>query len=59
MSDPQTPANQRERRHQRSRIPRNSWFFEKGVPLILAGMALLTLILILFAAGVLIGVVRF
>lgn len=42
-----------------SRIPENSVFFEKVVPYLLGGMALLTIVLILLAAGVLLGFVKF
>jgi hypothetical protein len=42
-----------------SRIHRGSVFFEKIVPALLIGMAVLTGILILFAVGVLAGIVNF
>lgn len=42
-----------------SRIARDSVFFEKVVPVLLVGMAVLTGLLILFAIGVLFGVVSF
>jgi hypothetical protein len=42
-----------------SHIDRSSVFFEKVVPVLLIGMAVLTGILILFAIGVLAGVVNF
>jgi hypothetical protein len=42
-----------------SRISRGSVFFEKIVPALLIGMALLTGFLILFAVGVLVGIVNF
>jgi len=43
----------------KSHIPRNSVFFEKVVPALLILMGIITLGLILFAAGVLLGIVRF
>jgi len=43
----------------RSRMQRNSLFFEKVVPAMLVLMAIVTLGLILFAAGVLLGFVHF
>ncbi len=43
----------------KSRAPKNSVFFEKAVPVVLIGMGVLTVILILFAAGVLLGLIHF
>jgi hypothetical protein len=43
----------------KSRIPRNSMLFEKIVPIVLIIMGILTVVLILFAAGVLLGVIHF
>lgn len=43
----------------KSRIPENSFFFEKVVPALLIGMGILTAMLILFALGVLLGLIRF
>ena len=43
----------------KSHIPKDSVFFEKIVPLSLIVMGVITLGLILFAAGVLLGVIRF
>jgi hypothetical protein len=43
----------------RSHMPANSLFYEKIVPILLAAMGILTAALILFAAGVLLGIVRF
>ena len=40
-------------------IPRDSLFFEKIVPSLLILMGMITLCLILFAVGVVIGIVRF
>jgi hypothetical protein len=40
-------------------MPRNSVFFEKVVPALLILMGVITLALILFAAGVLLGIVHF
>jgi len=43
----------------KSRIPENSVLFKKIIPAALAFMGILTVILILFAIGVLFGVIRF
>jgi len=43
----------------KSRIPENTVLFEKIIPTALAFMGILTVILILFAIGVLLGIVRF
>ena len=43
----------------KSHIPKNSLFFEKIVPTSLIIMGIITLGLILFAAGVLLGIVKF
>jgi len=45
-------------RHPSSRIP-NSIFYEKVVPALLIGMGIVTVGLILFAVGVLLGLVNF
>lgn len=42
-----------------SRMPSNSLFFEKVVPALLVLMGLLTIALVLLAAGVLLGIVHF
>ena len=42
-----------------TRIPQNSFFFEKIVPVVLVLMAIVAAGLILFAAGVLLGLIRF
>ena len=42
-----------------SHMPKNSIFYEKVVPILLAVMGLVTVGLILFAAGVLFGLVKF
>jgi hypothetical protein len=47
------PANSK------SRMPENSVLFEKVIPGALAFMGVLTVILILFAVGVLLGIVQF
>lgn len=52
MSD-QTRANSK------SHIPANSIFFEKVVPIALIAMGIIMVGLILFAAGVLLGIVHF
>jgi len=43
----------------KSRMPENSILFEKIIPAALAFMGILTVILILFAAGVLLGLIQF
>ena len=43
----------------KSHMPENSLFFEKAVPILLGLMGMLTAGLILFAAGVLLGIVHF
>lgn len=43
----------------KSHAPENSVLFEKLIPALLVGMGILTIILILFAAGVLLGIVHF
>jgi hypothetical protein len=43
----------------KSHMPANSVFFEKVVPILLALMGLLTVGLVLFAAGVLMGLIKF
>jgi len=43
----------------KSHIPKNSHFFEKVVPAALIGMGIITVALILFAAGVLLGLIKF
>jgi hypothetical protein len=51
-----TEAN---RSNSKSHMPKNSIFFEKVVPASLLVMGIITLGLILFAAGVLLGIVKF
>ena len=48
-----TPMNSK------SHMPENSVLFEKVIPGALAFMGILTVILILFAAGVLLGIIQF
>jgi len=43
----------------RSHMPENSVLFERIIPAALVFMGILTIILILFAAGVLLGIVQF
>lgn len=43
----------------RSRMPQGSLLFEKVIPILLVVMAILMVLLVLFAAGVLMGVIRF
>jgi hypothetical protein len=42
-----------------SHAPENSVVFEKVIPVALVSMGVLTVVLILFAAGVLLGIVQF
>lgn len=43
----------------KSHMPEDSAFFEKVVPALLILMGVLTAVLILFAAGVLLGIIHF
>jgi len=43
----------------KSHMPKNSVFFEKIVPISLIAMGIITLGLILFAVGVILGIVQF
>lgn len=43
----------------KSHMPENSLFYEKVVPILLVVMGIITTTLILFAAGVLLGIVNF
>lgn len=43
----------------KSRMPENSVLFERIVPAALVFMGVVTVVLILFAAGVLLGIVQF
>jgi hypothetical protein len=43
----------------RSHAPENSTLFERVIPVLLVAMGVLTVLLILFAAGVLLGIVHF
>ncbi len=47
------------RTHSKSHAPENSFLFEKLIPALLVGMGILMLVLILFAAGVLLGIIHF
>jgi hypothetical protein len=47
------------RANSKSHMPKESIFFEKIVPISLATMGIITLGLILFAAGVILGIVHF
>lgn len=49
----------RQIRRGKSRVPEDSVFYNRVVPILLAGMAVLTIVLILVAAGVLLGFVPF
>lgn len=43
----------------KSHIPPNSFFFEKIIPIALIAMGVITVGLVIFAAGVLLGIVQF
>jgi hypothetical protein len=45
--------------HSKTHMPANSVFFEKAVPILLAVLGLIMVGLIVFAAGVLLGLIRF
>jgi hypothetical protein len=54
--------NQTERRRallKKSHMPAHSMFYDKVVPILLVGMGIVTAGLILFAAGVLLGLISF
>jgi uncharacterized membrane protein len=46
-------------KNNKSHIPQNSLFFNKVIPVLLILMTIITISLILFAAGVLLGIVHF
>ncbi|MFL7871561.1 MAG: hypothetical protein AB8I58_22220 [Anaerolineales bacterium] len=52
-------APKREPVNSKSRMPESSVLFEKIIPASLVGMGILMVLLILFAAGVLLGIVQF
>ena len=58
LGETQHPENVNKLRT-RSHMPQNSLFFEKIVPILLAVMGVVTVLLVLFAAGVLLGLIRF
>lgn len=43
----------------KSHMPKNSLFFEKIVPVSLVTMSIVTIGLVLFAAGVILGIIQF
>jgi hypothetical protein len=47
------------RTNKKSHMPENSLMFEKIVPILLILMGILTVALILFAAGLLLGIIHF
>ena len=51
-------AMSRKPRAAKSRMPSKSVFYEKVIPVLLIGMGILTILLILFALGVLLGVIE-
>lgn len=52
-------ASTNSKHRQSSRMPKNSTLFEKVIPTLLVVMAVVTVGLILFALGVLVGLVTF
>lgn len=50
---------ERKRVRQKARMPENSLLFEKIVPALLIGMGIVMVILIIVAAGVLLGFISF
>jgi hypothetical protein len=55
-------VNRRERKsalRQKSHIPQHSVFFEKIIPILLVVLGMIMAALVLFAAGVILGIVRF
>lgn len=52
-------GSQRKAPRDKSRIPQNSLFYEKVIPILLIAMAVLTAVFIVVAAGVLLGFVPF
>ena len=57
MENKNTPTQSRP--NNKSRMPENSIFFEKMIPALLVVMGSLMIILILFATGVLVGLIQF
>jgi hypothetical protein len=55
----QSSASTPNRKTDRSHAPENSVFFDRVVPVLLIAMGILTVFLILFAAGVLLGIIHF
>lgn len=51
--------NRRNTLRQKSHMPEHSVFFEKIVPILLIAMGIIMAALVLFAAGVLLGIVHF
>lgn len=51
--------SEKKRKNDKTHMPKDSMFFEKAVPALLILMGLVTAFLILFAVGVLLGVVKF
>ncbi len=45
--------------HQKSHMPQHSVFFEKIIPILLVVLGIVMAALVLFAAGVILGIVRF
>ena len=55
-------VNRRERKsalRQKSHMPQHSVFFEKVIPILLVILGMIMAGLVLFAAGVILGIVRF
>lgn len=59
MTDPELAPQDPSRKPAPHRMPEGSPFYERIVPLLLVGMGILTAALVLFALGVLLGIVPF
>lgn len=57
--DDVNPQDRRSALREKSHMPQHSVFFEKIVPILLVLMGIIMAALILFAAGVLLGIVNF
>jgi hypothetical protein len=57
MSEPGEDRGRRQRQTQR--IPTGSVFYERIIPVLLAALAVITILFILIAAGVLLGIITY
>lgn len=58
VTDPHKTAARRTANRQ-SRIPANSFFYERVIPAILLGLGVITVLLILVAVGIVLGMIPF